>query len=43
MLVSAGDEATLVAGFQTGLDIVSPLLLYMTTPAFVPDPEESGT
>ncbi|MEK6975690.1 MAG: M28 family peptidase [Candidatus Thermoplasmatota archaeon] len=39
MLVSAGDEATLVAGFQTGLDIVSPLLLSMTTPGFVPDPE----
>jgi hypothetical protein len=40
MVTSAGDEKTLQAGFQTGLDIVSPLLSYMTTPAFVPDPEE---
>ncbi len=42
MTVSAGDEATLRAGFQTTLDIVSPLLLYMSGPGFVPDPEESG-
>jgi aminopeptidase S len=40
MLVSAGDEATLQAGFQTTLDIVSPLLLHMASSAFTPDPEE---
>lgn len=42
MLVSAGDEATLEAGFQTGLDIVSPLLLYMSGSGFVPDPTEDA-
>jgi hypothetical protein len=42
MLVSAGDEATLVAGFQTGLDIVSPLLLYMAGESFSPDAEEAA-
>lgn len=41
MVVMAGDEATLEAGFQTTLDVVSPLLLRMTSPAFVPDPEEA--
>lgn len=41
MVVSAGDEATLEAGFQTTVDVVSPLLLHMTTPDFVPDPEEA--
>lgn len=40
MLVSAGDEATLQAGFQTTLDVVSPLLAHMAGPAWVPDPEE---
>ncbi|HUR26126.1 MAG TPA: M28 family peptidase [Candidatus Thermoplasmatota archaeon] len=34
MVLSAGDEKTLQAGFQTTLDIVSPLLLDMTRPAF---------
>ncbi|MEA3166920.1 MAG: aminopeptidase YwaD [Thermoplasmata archaeon] len=43
MVVSAGDEATLQAGFQTTLDIVSPLLFHMASPAFVPDPEEPET
>jgi hypothetical protein len=41
MVASAGNEATLTAGFQTTLDIVSPLLAHMAGPAFVPDPEES--
>lgn len=40
MVISAGDEATLQAGFQNTMDVVSPLLLYMTTTAFVPDPQE---
>jgi hypothetical protein len=34
MVLSAGDEATLQAGFQTTLDIVSPLLLDMTRAGF---------
>jgi hypothetical protein len=38
MVASAGDEATLQAGFQTGLDIVSPLLAHMAGPSWVPDP-----
>lgn len=37
MVASAGDEATLQAGFQTTLDIVSPLLLAMTQPGFALD------
>ena len=40
MVALAGDEATLTAGFQTVLDIVSPLLLYAASPAFVPDAEQ---
>lgn len=40
MLVSAGDEATLQAGFQTTLDVVSPLLAHMAGPAWIPDPVE---
>jgi Zn-dependent M28 family amino/carboxypeptidase len=41
MVLMAGDEATLQAGFQTTLDIVSPLLAHMASPGFVPDPEEA--
>jgi hypothetical protein len=37
MVAMAGDEATLTKGFQTTLDIVSPLLDWMASPAFVPD------
>jgi hypothetical protein len=40
MVASAGDEATLQAGFQTTLDIVSPLLLDMTRPAFTLDVDQ---
>ncbi|HUR25060.1 MAG TPA: M28 family peptidase [Candidatus Thermoplasmatota archaeon] len=43
MVVMAGSEATLQAGFQTTLDIVSPLLLHMASPGFIPDPEEAET
>lgn len=35
MVLSAGDEETLRKGFQTTLDIVSPLLVYMAGPEFV--------
>lgn len=41
MVISAGDEATLLAGFQNTADVVSPLLLYMAGPGFVPDPSEA--
>jgi hypothetical protein len=41
MVVSAGDEATLQAGFQTTLDVVSPLLAHMASPAWTPDPEDT--
>lgn len=37
MVALAGDEATLQAGFQTVLDLVSPLLAYAASDAFVPD------
>jgi Zn-dependent M28 family amino/carboxypeptidase len=37
MVASAGDETTLQKGFQTTLDIVSPLLAHMASPAFAPD------
>lgn len=37
MVEMAGDEATLQKGFQTTLDIVSPLLVWMSGDAFVPD------
>jgi len=37
MVASAGDEATLTKGFQTTLDIVSPLLAYAASSAYVPD------
>ena len=43
MVVSAGDEATLQAGFQTGLDVVSPLLAHMAGPSWVPDPEDADS
>jgi hypothetical protein len=38
MVLMAGNETTLRAGFQTTLNLVSPLLLYASSPAFVPDP-----
>lgn len=34
MVASAGDEATLQQGFQNTLDVVSPMVLTMTNPAF---------
>lgn len=37
MVLLAGDEQTLEAGFQTVLDVVSPLLAYAASPAFQPD------
>ncbi|MEA3198704.1 MAG: aminopeptidase YwaD [Thermoplasmata archaeon] len=37
MVASAGDEATLAAGFQTTLNLVTPLILYMAGPTFTPD------
>jgi len=37
MVASAGDEATLEAGFQTTMNVVTPLLAYMASSAFVPD------
>lgn len=40
MVAAAGDEATLEKGFQTVLDICSPLILYMASSDFQPD---SGT
>jgi hypothetical protein len=40
MVLMAGDEATLEAGFQTTLDIVSPLLAHMASTGWTPDPEE---
>lgn len=36
MVALAGDEATLTAGFQTVLDIVSPLLAYAASAEYVP-------
>lgn len=41
MVISAGDEATLLAGFQNTVDLVSPLLLHMASAAFEPDPEDA--
>ncbi|MHB8586997.1 MAG: M28 family metallopeptidase [Thermoplasmatota archaeon] len=37
MLAMAGDQATLTAGFQTTLNLVSPLLAYAASPSFVPE------
>jgi aminopeptidase S len=42
MVAMAGDEATLEAGFQTVLDVVSPVLLYAAGPAFTPDTEAAA-
>lgn len=43
MVALAGDEATLTAGFQTVLDIVSPLLLYMAGDVdLVPEASDEG-
>lgn len=36
MVLMAGDEATLTAGFQTTLDVVSPLLAYAASGAYDP-------
>lgn len=41
MLASAGDEATLQAGFQNVLDIASPLVAYMASTQFEPDPDDA--
>ncbi len=40
MVISAGDEATLLAGFQNTLDVVSPLLAFMASNEFTGDADE---
>lgn len=43
MVLMAGDEATLEAGFQTVLDVSSQVLVYAASPAFVPDTALPGS